>query len=629
MQRNLACPNCGTPHQIANPGISMIVCSSCSVPIYWGEDEVVHLGQVSRVPPSDARLFMHATGTLGGAGFRVIGHLRYEHERGGWDEWYLELDSGETTWLSEDQRQVTHAQHHPEVPTPPPEQLFVGGSLGIGEHLFTVRELGSARCAGGEGQLPFPVLPGETYPYAELATDDGQHFATLEYDEGDTGNVFLGTVLPDSVLHIEGERDPSYERGPEGKSITCSNCRGALELPPGRDVSLLVCEYCGAQLDLTSSELAVLGTNPKMDPGFQFNVADVCELDRRYEIIGRLLSTDGWSKSRSYLLYSPDAGYRWLTEEDGHFVLMWQTEKGADAALRHGTPKSDVIIGGGEIYKVYESGREEVIYVDGALPYRAVVGDDNYFGIAVKPPKIFVGEWDGDEVEYFEGEYLSPAQVDDAFSVHTVEDERSGVHAAQPYQRSFTFGALAIAGLIFGVVNLGLAGWSVGQKGEPVFRATFAAGETLANKMSEPFALPAGNILALTMSAPVRNNWNYTQLALVSEKEEVVAELEGEVSYYEGYEGGEYWTEGSTTETLYFKAPDPGTYRILAKSEGARVPVTAVIRVGGVLTRYFLIAGGIFLLFPILALVRHVLFENRRWAPVTEDDDDDDWSDYG
>ena len=42
------------------------------------------------------------------------------------------------------------------------------------------------------------------------------------------------------------------------------------------------------------------------------------------------------------------------------------------------------------------------------------------------------------------------------------------------------------------------------------------------------------------------------------------------------------------------------------------------------LSRYFLAAFLLAFCFPLFELLRQGVFEKRRWAPVTEDDDDDD-----
>ena len=50
---------------------------------------------------------VHATGSLDGRGYQVVGHVRYDHGRGAWDEWYLQMDDGGVAWLSEDERKLS------------------------------------------------------------------------------------------------------------------------------------------------------------------------------------------------------------------------------------------------------------------------------------------------------------------------------------------------------------------------------------------------------------------------------------------------------------------------------------------------------------------------------------------
>jgi hypothetical protein len=106
--------------------------------------------------------------------------------------------------------------------------------------------------------------------------------------------------------------------------------------------------------------------------------------------------------------------------------------------------------------------------------------------------------------------------------------------------------------------------------------------------------------------------------------------MDNTIEYYSGYEGGEHWTEGSRDNTSYFRAPEAGTYRLILKAAGGsgqrgpprRESMKLTVYAGAVMTRYFLLALIATALFPLLEILRKILFEKRRWGPVTEDDDD-------
>jgi hypothetical protein len=633
MARAIQCPKCGAPNELANPGIVMLVCGHCQSIVHWGDGQL-HLGEKAIVPESDSRLFMFAQGTVGGTPFQVVGHVRYDYDRGGWDEWYLSLANGEFAWLSEDQRQLTFQREvEPQGPTPLPRDLAVGLPLNLGGYKYSVREMGAARCVGGEGQLPFVVLPGEHYTYAEVVTDDGQHFGTLEYDRGGKPTCFIGNPIGHQDLSIEGEPPPSTARPGKGQNIECTNCRAAIEVPGDRHVETKVCEYCGAQLDLSSQERAVLGVNPP-DIHFDFEVGDSCQFDgARYEVCGRMLYLDyEHYATREYLLYNPDRGYLWLAEENQHWVLNRPTKKAPPGDVRYVAQKLPVEIGDDK-YKVYEHCSGSLDYVDGALPWRAAVGDRWVSTDLIAPPKMFSAEYEDNEVEYFEGDYLTARQVWEAFGREPGDSPRShGVHGAQPFQRSRGAFWLMTLGLVFGLLNASMLLWSLKRDGINVYSGSFSAEEYVSEALSEPFAIPKASILTLETSAPVDNSWIAASVAMVNEKDEVVAEMAGDVSYYYGYEGGESWSEGARSQKKYWRAPEAGTYRLIIKGDsgsgmagpGRGESISLSLRAGGILSRYFLAAMILCFLFPIFEITRKSTFETRRWSNVIDDDDDDD-----
>ena len=638
MSRQLRCPNCGGDHTLVNPGITMLICDYCKTVVYWDDETALKTGSQSILPEADTRLFMHATGTLSGQGFEVMGHLRYDFGRGTWDEWYLQLGDGGEAWISEDGRELSHEiPIQADGPLPQAHAMQVGQAVSLGGVAYTVRELGDATLVGGEGQLPFTLLQGEHYPYADVASLDGTQFATLEYDEGATAppTCFAGHPLDHQQLVLHDERPPSTAGSHEGQHIRCPNCDAALEVPGGREVETKVCEYCGAQNDLTGAAAVVMGVNPQdYDPGFMFEIAQAGEfLGDRYEVSGRMLYQDeeGYL-AHEYVLFNPERGYLWLAEENGHYLLNQPTKEAPAYDPFRMIPKQ-AVKAGSKVYRFYEAGRTRLVYVDGSLPWLATSGELHYYADLTAPPELFQVESDGKEVEYFRGTYMTPEAVWAAFSAPPPVPRAYGVHPAQPFARGAVATMLMWLGGLFALVNLALLMWSVTQDGKDVFEARFAESQYAKETMSEPFRVGQGSVMSMEIRAPrLSNSWIALNVALVNSKMEVVEELEGDISYYHGVEGGESWTEGSTSNITYYKSPKPGSYRLLFKAScgsgnvgpcrGERLTVR--VRQGVVLSRYFLAAFIISLLFPLFEIMRKRMFETRRWAEVIEDDDDDD-----
>ncbi len=633
MSRQLRCPNCGGEHTLVNPGITMLVCEFCNTVVYWGEDAALKMGEQSILPEGDTRLYMHATGKLQERPFDVVGHLRYQHGAGGWDEWYLQLGDGSVAWLSENERKLTMEVATPTSGLPPLGQLQTGTQITLDGQVYSVREVGEAQCEGGEGQLPFALQPGERYNYADLASLDGTRFATLEYDKrGEAPTCFTGYALGHEHLQIDDERPPSTAGGHEGEDVRCPNCDAPQEMPADREVETLVCEYCGAQNDLTGAEAKVMGVNPAdFDAGFYFEIGQAGSFDGdAYEVCGRMLYEDDEGYlAREYLLHNPDAGYLWLAEYNNHYMLNRPTQQAPQGNPFSMIPKQR-IKAGDRTYQFYESGSSRLVYVDGALPWLARSGDRNSYADLVAPPYMFLVEQGRKEVEYFVGEYMSPAQVWLAFNLDEAAPGTYGVHPAQPFSRSPLARSLMVMGAIFALINGFLAFMSIGASGEVIFNKKFDHTAYLKETLSEPFQIGTEPIMALKIGAPLSNSWMALQVALVDASDKVVQEMEADISYYSGVEGGESWSEGSRTSTTYGKAPPPGTYRLLFKAAGGSgnsgrargEPLQVALVQGLLLSRYFLGLFIISLLFPVFEYLRRRMFETRRWAEVMPDDDD-------
>ena len=558
----------------------MVVCDHCSSVVYRSEDGALLAGRESILPQSDSRLFIDATGTISGKQYLVVGHLRYGSGNGAgvWDEWYLQLQGGGELWVSEDERQLRVQEPFDTPEELIFEKLFLGAQVTIGPKTFTVRELGKASCLGGEGQLPYRVVPGESYPFAELATGDGTGFVTLEFDDDAKIQAYWGKTISQEELVIHGEPSPSTKRPERGKNVNCSNCAGALELPP-RETTTLVCQYCGSALDLSDGQLRLLGKNPEgHSPSFQFEIGDKAKLrGADYEVAGRMeyVETEVGAfgtheyPTLEYLLFSPDQGYLWLSEYDGHFVLNEQTDRTpADlSSLLHSPPKTWVTFEE-ETFQKYENGTVMLRYVDGAMPWKARVGDYFDYAEMVRPPFIYAVDQEGGEIDGFIGEYLNGATVRNAFAKEELS-KPVGVHGAQPYVRSKITAILMWAGAAMALLNLGLVFFSTTKKGTVVYSQTITAPDYLAEVVSDPFRLPKTSIVELSLSAPVQNSWVALDLAMVDDStDSVVAELGGELSYYSGVEGGERWSEGSQEEKHHFRSPPAGNYRFIAKGAG-------------------------------------------------------------
>jgi ribosomal protein S27E len=297
MAYDVTCPTCGAAATVRSPFAKMSVCSQCSSTLWLDKSGVKAGPKMSAPAPAISGLFLGAEGKIREASFRVIGRLRYKYERGFWDEWLLLKGDGKPVWLSEDEGDLSLEREYSfKGELPPFEQTRIENLYQLSGHPFFVEEKGTAVCDSGEGELPFPIEPGEKIPYLEGRID--KRPATLEYDE-DGPRLFLGSYLPMEQLEIdEASRlsaPPSAVKGPrEAVKIDCPGCGGTLELRCGDETEMVVCEYCGSQIDARGGKYEILGKILRAGPkGGTLRVGMKGTLrGTEWEIVGRLRYRD-------------------------------------------------------------------------------------------------------------------------------------------------------------------------------------------------------------------------------------------------------------------------------------------------------------------------------------------------
>ncbi|MEE3373219.1 MAG: DUF4178 domain-containing protein [Planctomycetota bacterium] len=154
---------------------------------------------------------------------------------------------------------------------------------------------------------------------------------------------------------------------------------------------------------------------------------------------------------------------------------------------------------------------------------------------------------------------------------------------------------------------------------------TFSPPDQAITQYSEPFRLnPGQNIRIRCRAKTVNNSWAYVDGHLYNEGTGVVVPFGVEMSYYHGVDGGESWSEGSLSSSVFLSAVPAGTYSLRLSAQRSS-PKTASIGVEihqGVpsWTTTFLLLGAVLALvaYPVC---RWYMFEAARWS-------DSDYSPY-
>jgi len=654
-----SCPSCGAALSF-RPGTMVAVCSYCKALAARRDRDPELIGKVADLVDTGSPLGLGASGTYAGRAFTLAGRVQLKHPLGGtWDEWYLALDDGRWGWLAEAQGRfyLTFTQA-PHGTLPPAEALHAGGLADLGpDGQWTVGEISDATFHSAEGEIPWAVEPGATYRFADLSGKNGA-FATLDYSETPP-LFFLGREIPLTDLHIQGGVRKPTRLGTQG--LNCPKCGGALALHAPDQTLRVGCPNCGSLLSAEGGKLAFLKSLQQPHQAVVIALGAEGTLNgEKITCIGQLRRTctlEGlpypWTE---YLLLDSQHGFKWLVEGDGHWSLAVAVPPGevpqVDESQRN-------LWMHGHNWRRFQDVQATVEGVWGEFYWAVEQGERVLVSEFVAPPKSLTRERQahrggGEEVNWSLSTYLEPAEVWAAFQLPGTPPTPEGIGSFQPnpHKTALAKSALWIVGAL-GLLLILVMAESVthknvelfskrldlieltpglrkspvdaGSKAIPARRPTAAAPDAPPPEPQEPvfFSGPieikdGHQNLAVTLSAPVDNNWVELEGALVSETSGVAELFLLESSYYSGVDGGEAWTEGGKTETVFLSAVPPGTYVLrLAPSWNGKFPpvdfIDVELRQGVMRWLYPGLALLAILLVPFIMIFPMAAFEGRRW----------------
>jgi hypothetical protein len=637
------------------------VCSYCKALAARRDRDPELIGKVADLVDTGSPLGLGASGTYTGRAFTLAGRVQLKHPLGGvWDEWYLALDDGRWGWLAEAQGRfyLTFTQA-PHGSLPAAGSLQAGGLADLGpDGLWTVGELSEGTFHSAEGEIPWAVEPGGTYRFADLSGRNGA-FATLDYSE-DPPLFFLGREIALAELGIQGGTRKPPKVGTQ--SLNCPKCGGALALRAPDQTQRVGCPSCGSLLSAENGKLAFLKSlkQPRQDVVIPLGAEGLLN-GEKVICIGQLRRTctiEGtaypWNE---YLLLDSQHGFKWLVQSDGHWSLAVAVPAGELPQVRDGQKN---LWAHGHNWRRFQDVAAVVEGVWGEFYWAVEQGEQAQVAEFVAPPRSLTRERQshkggGEEVNWSQSTYLEPGTVWAAFKLEGTPPAPTGIASFQPNPHKAALAKSALwlvgaLGLLLAVViaesmthrNVELFSRSLDlyelspalrsltqedvRRGIPVRRPapTTSAEKATAEAQepvffSDPIEIKDGHRnLAFTLSAPVNNNWVAMEGALVSETTGVAELFLVESSYYHGVDGGDSWSEGDHTQTVFLSAVPPGSYvlRLAPQWDATLPPVRAVqvqLRQGVMRWLYPGLALVAILLVPLFMVFRMAAFESRRW----------------
>ena len=629
----------------------MLVCPFCRSAVARTDRKVEDLGKVSDITESESPLKLGLKGVYNGNRFELTGRAQLRHEKGGfWDEWYATFSNGRVGWLAEAQGKfyLTFFQPLPEGSILPSfDHLQIGQIVQEipASSAFIVAEKGTATSVAADGEIPYRLTPNEQSNYADLSGRDNA-FGTIDYSM-DPPWVFLGNQVSLADIGLADAKPADRDAGRVSTAVMgCPNCGGPLKLAAPDKTERVTCPNCNSLLDVNQGNLTYLhALNPtKADHNFILPIGaeGTFKDDVKFKIIGdvvRSVQMDGihyyWHE---YLLYNPSVGFRWLVHSDNHWNFVEPINSadveliGSGSAL---TTSAVVVRYKGETYKIFQDARAVVEYVKGEFYWRVEQGETVRAIDYVSAPLMLSQEITTSEMNWSAGVYKTNAEVEKAFGISDLPKPWS-VGPNQPFTGRFyyTWGLLPLAFLfVVGIIMIPLSGMTNTVLSETVtLQPSGPSAPQVA--FSKPFDLRGSRNVRITASSAFSNSGADLDIDLINEQNNEVESVNIPISYFQGVDDGESWTEGSPSEDATMSSLPAGKYtlRVEGSLENITQPLPIMLKVEQNVNRgvNFICALLVLLIVPVLGLIRKWSFESSRWkdsmfsTSSTDSSDDSD-----
>ncbi|MSR62596.1 MAG: DUF4178 domain-containing protein, partial [Planctomycetes bacterium] len=372
--KELKCPNCGAEVSFSSPGTLVVVCAHCAYASRRTDVALESIGKLAMPAELVSHFQLGTRGIFEGEAFVVRGQLQLDHGAGPWNEWCVSTARG-WLWLAEAQGRVSVLRPREVRKLPARERLAVGSEVELdASGAFVVSELGQGTLTSASGELPIALAPGAKTSYADLTRAAGG-CATIDWTRA-TPEVFVGRFVELEELALDPATQPEVKlTRVAARRLACKNCGGPLELFEPRHARTVVCPSCNLLLDVQSEALVAAQTQEKLraTPRIRLGLATTLRGEdvRVLGFLRRAVRAEGvsypWSE---YLLRTARGEYRWLVENNGHWLLATPIEPGAvKARARSASYK-------GTTFRHFDGGQAEVLAVLGEFYWQVRLGDE-------------------------------------------------------------------------------------------------------------------------------------------------------------------------------------------------------------------------------------------------------------
>lgn len=620
------CPKCSTAYRQINTAAIHYACSCGSVNRIENFLQAENNQKLKKLPLYSR--FKHDTkGHFNQGAFTLIGALVVVFKNAALNYWTLQMQDGSVKFLEESYGFQTILTPVTGINTKGLYDRLGKASTTkdtIIDHLgtyrlvqqddfwgFYVKGESAADIVGAEERYLFQSKDGETYIEIWLA--------------GKECRIFKQEPV-DSIEDLELSGLNPEIRFNEQDYVDCASCGKEVTIPYFPLVKNFVCPHCTTLNKFTEKwrwekEQKVIGqikhSSVRIPLGTKLHL-----LGDDFKVIGSTVKEDNddaqWQEFTLYC--EADGGFAFLSVFNGNFMLVHEI---MEFPLLPALNQSQIYYEG-TYYQHYNNYTVKLLWAEGYVFDDFASNNRRGFSYDyIAPPYLVSLERDGDKNNYwFRGEYVDRKELQKQETPLELP-KKVGLGALEPSSKFTNQQVIvggALAAILFLLVHLGID--LTGTPAQVVLSNTYTFSDTSKNieVTSEPFELKNFRTnVGIDISSDVLNNWLSLNYSLVNTATGQEYNAGKDLEYYSGSDGGENWSEGSSSYDHLFTALPKGKYVLNIEAEkgtdaGIVTSLYVKAQAGSKRALNFWFPFIIILSWPVIQLIRNYSKEQKRWA---------------
>ncbi|WP_298304805.1 DUF4178 domain-containing protein [Flavobacterium sp.] len=403
--------------------------------------------------------------------------------------------------------------------------------------------------------------------------------------------------------------------------VSCLSCNHVLNVQYEVSYHYYICVKCFSLHKNENGNLKLKSSN-KSSFNYVIPIGTIVDFENQKYCVSNVilkkdLSNDSWLE---YELISDNNSKKYFTEENGNWTVSEEIElKSTDKFVRE-IYYEDID------YRLFDRGKYIEFSGAGFFEYQIDKDEKLEYADFICPPSLLSIEIEDGKQTSFLGKHISSKEIKSIFNIKSVPT-KSQVGMVQPFYFNLNNTIIVFCSACIFILISHLY-FSSTSKNQLVYSNEINLLNNNNKEISTDVFELKGPIapLKIFINSDVDNSWVATDFSLVNQTTGESSYFSKDIEYYHGYEGGENWTEGDTTDEFNICGVSSGKYKItFVPSKDTNDVSNSRFKIDVFWDKSdnwnFVSAFVVFLIIVIILFFIKNSFEQRRW-------NDSDYSPY-